>query len=49
MIGTWSVMTFARCHPKCTHSLLGVGLNSPFRSDLAERGVWADRRQGTES
>lgn len=41
--GTWSMMTFAQRHPESTRSLFGIGMNSPLRSNLAERGVWADR------
>ena len=41
--GTWSMMTFAQRHPESTRSLFGIGLHSPSRSNLAERGIWADR------
>jgi len=41
--GTWSMMTFAQRHQESTRSLFGIGLHSPSRSNLAERGIWTDR------
>jgi pimeloyl-ACP methyl ester carboxylesterase len=41
--GTASMMVFAQRHPESVRSLLGIGLNSPQRSNLAERGRWTDR------
>ncbi len=41
--GTWSMMTFAQRHPQSTRSLFGIGMHSPTRSNLAERGLWTDR------
>jgi pimeloyl-ACP methyl ester carboxylesterase len=40
--GTWAMMTFAQRHPQSTRTLFGIGLDSPRRSNLAERGRWAD-------
>lgn len=41
--GTWAMMVFAQRHPASTRSLFGIGVDSPLRSNLAERGVWTDR------
>lgn len=41
--GSWAMMVFAQRYPEATRSLFGIGLNSPLRSNLAERGVWTDR------
>ena len=41
--GTWAMMTFAQRHPESARTLFGIGLNSPLRSNLAERGIWTDR------
>ncbi len=41
--GTWAMMVFAQRHPESTRTLFGIGVDSPLRSNLAERGVWTDR------
>lgn len=41
--GTLAAMVFAQRHPESTRTLFLVGVESPLRSNLAERGLWADR------
>jgi len=41
--GTRAMMVFARRHPESTRTLFGIGTDSPLRSSLAQRGVWAER------
>lgn len=41
--GTWAMMVFVQRYPESTRTLFGIGLDSPVRSNLAERGVWTDR------
>lgn len=41
--GTRAMMVFAQRHPESTRTLFGIGVDSPTRSNLAERGVWSDR------
>lgn len=41
--GTWAMMVFAQRYPEGTRSLFGIGVDSPLRSNLAERGVLAGR------
>ncbi len=41
--GTRAMMVFAQRYPRSTRSLFGIGVVSPVRSNLAERGVWSDQ------
>jgi len=41
--GTKAAMVFAQRHPKSTRTLFLIGVDSPLRSNLAERSVWAER------
>jgi len=40
--GTHAAMVFAQRHPESTRTLFAIGVDSPLRSNLAERGIWAD-------
>lgn len=44
--GTAAMMVFAQRYPDSTRTLFGIGLNSPLRSNLAERGVMTERALG---
>lgn len=41
--GTHAAMVFAQRHPESTRTLLLIGVDSPLRSNLAERSVWTER------
>ena len=41
--GTLAAMAFAQRHPESTRTLFLIGVDSPLRSNLAERSVWAER------
>ena len=41
--GTRAMMVFAQRYPESTRSLFGIGVDTPLRSNLAERGVMAER------
>jgi pimeloyl-ACP methyl ester carboxylesterase len=41
--GTDAIMVYAQRYPQTARSLFGIGVDSPLRSNLAERGVWSDR------
>lgn len=41
--GTLAAMVFAQRHPESARTLFLIGVDSPLRSNLAERGVWAER------
>lgn len=41
--GTWAMMVFAQRYPESVRTMFGIGLDSPLRSNLAERGVWTER------
>ncbi|MGD2116638.1 MAG: alpha/beta hydrolase, partial [Acidobacteriota bacterium] len=41
--GTLAAMVFAQRHPESTRTLFLIGVDSPLRSNLAERGLWTDR------
>ena len=40
--GTNAAMVFAQRHPESTRTLFLIGVDSPLRSNLAERSVWAE-------
>ena len=44
--GTAAMMTFAQRHPESVRTMFGIGLNSPLRSNLAERGPMTERALG---
>jgi pimeloyl-ACP methyl ester carboxylesterase len=41
--GTLAAMVFAQRHPESARTLFLIGVDSPLRSNLAERGLWTDR------
>lgn len=41
--GTHAAMVFAERHPESTRTLFLIGVDSPLRSNLGERGVWTER------
>jgi len=41
--GTFAAMVFAQRHPESTRTLFLIGVDSPLRSNLAERSVWTER------
>lgn len=41
--GSLAAMVFAQRHPESVRTLFLLGVDSPLRSNLAERGVWAER------
>lgn len=41
--GTHAAMVFAQRHPESTRTLFLTGVDSPLRSNLAERSVWTER------
>jgi glutamate carboxypeptidase len=41
--GTRAIMVYALRYPESTRTLFGIGVDSPLRSNMSERGVWAER------